>query len=206
LILMGNYLRIQMKTEQPRRLRVALDRLLQVKERLQLEQPQGGLERHPSLPESIPLSQLAVIKISDETLDQEAQQTLRALSVFPSKPNSFSEEAALAVAATTTQAIDTLLDFGLLESSGPARYTLHQTISDYAQINLTDTTAYERLVEFFIEYVEANKTDRRLIERETSNILAAVQIMFAKEMQSAFGRGARAFAYFLDILRRTRAI
>ena len=206
LILMGKYLRIQMKTEQPRRLRAALDRLLEVKERLQLEQPQGGLERHPSLPEGIPLSQLAVIKISDEALGQEAQQALRALSVFPSKPNSFSEKAALAVAATSIQTIDTLFDFGLLEISGPNRYTLHQTISDYAQINLTDTTAYERMVEYFIEYVEANKTDRRLIERETSNILAAVQIMFSQEMQSAFGRGARAFGYFLDILRRTRAI
>ena len=203
LILLGNYVRIQMKTEQLRRLRTALDRLLQVKERLQLEQPQGGLERHPSLPEDIPLSQLAVIKISDEALDQETQQVLRSLSVFPSKPNTFSEEAALAVAATNTQTIDTLHDFGLLESSGPARYTLHQTISDYAQINLSDPTAYERMVAFFIEYVQAHKADRDLLERETNNILAAVEIMLERGMNPP---GASAFAYFIRIVRRTRAI
>jgi serine/threonine protein kinase len=203
LILMGNYLRIQMKTGQPRRLQAALDRLLQVKERLQLEQPQGGLERHPSLPEGIPLSQLAVIQISDEALGKEAQQTLRALSVFPPKPNSFSEAAALAVAATNNQAIDTLLDFGLLESSGPERYTLHQTISDYAQLNLIDTTVYEQMVKFFIDYVQAHKTDRNLLERETSNILAAVEIMLEKGMNPS---GASVFAYFIRIVRRTRVI
>lgn len=107
-----------------------------------MTQPQGGIERHPGLPEGVPLSQLAVIQISDEALDKGTQQALRALSVFPSKPNSFSEEAALAVASTNDQAIDTLVDFGLLESSGEGRYTLHQTISDYAQYNLIDTTAY----------------------------------------------------------------
>ncbi len=203
LILMGNYVRIQMKTKQPRRLRTALDRLLRVKERLQLEQPQGGLERHPSLPEGIPLSQLAVIKISDEALDQETQQVLRSLSVFPSKPNTFSEEAALAVAATNPQVIDTLHDFGLLESSRPARYTLHQTISDYAQINLSDPTTYERMVAFFIEYVQAHKADRDLLERETNNILAAVEIMLERGMHPA---GASAFAHFIRIVRRTRAI
>lgn len=203
LILMGNYLRIQMKTEQLRRLRTALDRLIEVKERLRLEQPQGGLERHPSLPEGIPLSQLAVIKISDEALDQETQQVLRSLSVFPSKPNTFSEEAALAVAATHTRAIDTLQDFGLLESSGPARYTLHQTISDYAQINLSNSTAYERMVAFFIEYVQAHKANRNLLERETNNILAAVEVMLERGMNPP---GASAFAHFIRIVRRTRAI
>lgn len=203
LILMGNYLRIQMKTGQPRRLRTALDRLLEVKERLQLVQPQGGIEYHPSLPEGIPLTQLAVIEISDEALDKEAQQALRALSIFPSKPNSFSEEAALAVAATSTGAIDTLFDFGLLESSGPARYTLHQTINDYAQSKLTDAAVYERMVAFFNEYVATHKTNRLLLERETSNILAAVEIMLEKGLTPP---DAKVFAHFIRIVFRTRAM
>ncbi len=205
LTLMGNYLRVQMRNRQPRRLRAALDRLHQMKERLRLGQPQAGLERHPSLSEGVPLSQLEVIKISDEALDEEARQALRAFSVFPSKPNAFSEEAALAVAATSIKTIDTLTDFGLVESIGFGRYTLHQTISDYAKIELTDNTAYERMVEFFIDYVEVHKSDNRLLERETSNILAAVEIMFEQEMQPAFGRGASAFAHFIRILRKTRA-
>jgi molecular chaperone DnaK len=88
LTLMGKYLRVHMQTGQPRRLRAALDRLKQVHERLQLSQPQAVLERHPSLPEDVPLSLLEIIKMSDEALNEEARQALRALSVFPSKPNS----------------------------------------------------------------------------------------------------------------------
>jgi hypothetical protein len=203
LTLMGNYLRKQLRTGQPRRLHNAFNRLHKVNERLQLGQPQVGLERHPSLPEGVPLSQLEVIKISDEALDEKARQALRAFSVFPSKPNTFSEEAALAVAATSTEAIDTLPDFGLMESNGPSRYTLHQTISDYAATELTDTTVYERIVAYFIKYVETHKIDNGLLERETSNILAAVQIVFEKEMRPA---GVSAFAHFIQIMRRTRAI
>ncbi|MGH8060042.1 MAG: NB-ARC domain-containing protein, partial [Candidatus Entotheonellia bacterium] len=50
LILMGNYLRVQMHSGQPRRLRTALDRLRRTEERLRLAQPQVPLEHHPSLP------------------------------------------------------------------------------------------------------------------------------------------------------------
>ena len=202
LILIGNYLRIQMNTGQTRRLRTALNQLRLMEERLKLKQYQGGLERHTSLPEGVPLSQLAVIKISDEALDKDASYTLRALSVFPSKPNSFSEEAALSVAGTSTTTIDTLADFGLLESSGSGRYTLHQTISDYAQYELSDITVYTRMVEYFIEYVETHKIDYSLLERETSNILAAVEIFFEREIE--IGRGAKALSHFIHMLRRTR--
>src|SRR6266487_3246952 len=203
LTLMGKYLRIQMRTGQPRRLLTALERLHRVEERLQLSQPQAGLEHHPSLSDSVPLSLLEVIKISDEALDEEARQALRALTVFPSKPNTFSEEAALAVAATSTKTIDTLTDFGLLESSGPSRYTLHQAISDYTRTKLTDELVYERMVEFFIHFVENRKTDNNLLEREMSNTLAAVEIMLEREMHPA---GASVFAHLIKVLRRTRAI
>jgi hypothetical protein len=203
LTVMGNYLRLQMRTEQPRRLRSALDRFREVKERLELGQPQVGLERHPSLPEGVQLSLLTVIKISDEALDEESRQTLRALGVFPSKPNTFSEEAALAVASTSIRVIDTLIDFGLLESGGPGRYTLHQTISDYAKSQLMDMVVYERVIEFFIKYVEDHKTESSLLEREASNILAAMEVMFERDMHPT---GVSAFAHFIPIMRRTRTI
>jgi hypothetical protein len=201
LTLMGNYLRIQMRTGQSRRLRTAIDRLRKMQDRLELSQPQAGLERHPSLPEGVPLSQLAVIKISDEALNEESRQALRALSVFPSKPNTFSEEAALAVITASTHEIDTLTDFGLLESTGPSRYTLHQTISDYAATELTDATVYERMMAYFIKYVESHKADNRLLEQETGNILAALEVMLERGMNP---EGASAFAHFIRILRRRR--
>jgi hypothetical protein len=203
LTLIGNYLRVQMNTGQSRRLRSALDRLHQVEERLRLSQPQVGIERHPSLPEGVPLSLLEVIKISDEALDEETRQVLRSLAAFPSKPNTFSEQAALAVAETSIKPIDTLLDLGLLESSGEERYTLHQTISDYAKSQLTDLLVYERMVEYYINYVEHHKNDRGMLEQESSNILASVQIVFERELHP---KGLSTFAHFIQILRRSRAL
>jgi molecular chaperone DnaK len=201
LILMGKYLRKQ--AGQPRRLRDALGRLRQMEERLKLSQPQAGLERHPSLAEEVPLSLLTVIKVSDEALDAEARYALRALSVFPSKPNSFSEEAALAVAKVSTGTIDTLADSGLLENASAGRYSLHQTICDYAQCDLRDAAVYERMVEYFIEYIENHKTDYRLLEQETSNILVAVELLFEREMFSLV-KGVKAFSSFIHMLRRTK--
>ena len=83
--------------------------------------------------------------MTDQQLDEQARTALYALSVFPSKPNSFSEEAALAIANCAAPILDALFDAGLLESSVSGRYTLHQTIADYARLHLQDATAYERL-------------------------------------------------------------
>jgi DNA-binding XRE family transcriptional regulator len=132
LTLAGRYLQSQTHCDQPRRLRAGLERLHHPIERLRLTAPQGSLERHTSLPAGTPLSLQAVIEASDWLLDDAARQTLYALSAFPAKPHSFSEEAALAVSASSLEKIDELVDAGLLQTAGPGRYTLHQTIADYA--------------------------------------------------------------------------
>src|SRR5205807_1785781 len=95
----------------------------------------------------------AMIEISDEALEDDARQALRAASVFPPKPNTFSEEAVLATAATSTTALDALIDVGLVEVNRLGRYTLHQTIADYASLKYTDTTAEKRMAEYFANYV-----------------------------------------------------
>ncbi len=132
LTLAGRYLQSQTHCGQPRRLRAGLERLHHPIERLRLTAPQAPLERHTSLPAGAPLSLQAVIEASDWLLDDAARQTLYALSVFPAKPHSFAEEAALAVSATSLEKIDELVDAGLLQTAEPGRYTLHQTIADYA--------------------------------------------------------------------------
>src|SRR5207237_1406151 len=130
LTLMGNYLKIQEYTDQPRRLHAALNKLHRTKERFKLGQAQAPLESHPSLPEGIPLSLLASIRLSEEVLGKKERRMLRTLSVLPPKPSSFSEAAAQAISGVSIDALDTLTDCSLLESTSPRRYTLHQTISD----------------------------------------------------------------------------
>ncbi|MEO8971254.1 MAG: tetratricopeptide repeat protein [Ktedonobacteraceae bacterium] len=197
LTLLGNFLRAQSHSGQPRRLRAALERLRSADGRLRLTEPQTLIGNHPSLSSGTPLSLQAVIGISDQQVSEEARTTLRALSAFPPKPNTFSEEAAVAVSAMPLEALDELTDAGLVESSGPARYTLHQTIADYARTHLTDATVTERLVAYFVAYVEAHAIDYEALDFESNNILAALEAAFEQKILPDLVRGVHAFAPLL---------
>lgn len=194
LTLLGNYLRAQSHSGQPRRLRAALERLRSAEGRLQLTEPQALIGVHPSLSSGTPLSLQAVIGISDQQVSEEARTTLRALAVFPPKPNTFSEEAAAEVSAMPLEALDELTDAGLVESSGPERYTLHQTIADYARAHLTDTTVTGRMVAYFVAYVEAHTLDYKDLEFESNNILAALEMAFEQKLLPDLVRGVHVFA------------
>lgn len=198
LILMGNYLRVQAHNKQPRRLQAALDRLQRTEERLQLAEPQAPSAYHPSLPAGAWVSLPTVIGISDRELDMESRNALRALAVFPPKPNTFSEAAALAVCSITTETLDTLVDYGLLETSGPGRYTLHQAIADYAEARLADETVYERMVEYFVQYAEVHEPDYLKLEQEFRNIVASLHVAFEKGMSTLLVRGVNALYQFME--------
>ena len=176
LIIMGKYLQRESYSGQPRRLHRALERLCKAEERLRLTQLQSPLERQPSMPMDTPLSLMAVIEISDDALDKASSNALRTLSVFPPKPNTFSEEAAFIVCDAPVKALDNLSDSGLLESSEPGRYTLHQTISDYSRLKLTDEIAYKRMVDFFVNYVKTHLESYSALDLEINNILHALQL------------------------------
>ncbi|GCF11763.1 hypothetical protein KDI_53270 [Dictyobacter arantiisoli] len=199
LTLLGNYLRVQTYGGQPRRLRAALERLRHVDERLQLSEPQALIGAHPNLSTSTPLSLQAVIGMSDRQISERARTALRALAIFPPKPNTFSEEAAIRINALPVEALDELMDAGLLESSGPARYTLHQTIADYARTQLTDSQVTDRFVHYYVAYVETQVNDDGAISHEYNNILAALEIAFEQQMLPALLQGVRAFAPLLII-------
>lgn len=197
LTLLGKYLQAQSHSGQPRRLQAALTRLRSAPQRLHLSELQAPLERPPSLESGTPLSLQSAIAVSDQRLDENARNVLRALSVFPAKPNSFSEEAALAVAQASVETLDVLADAGLLESSGVGRYTLHQTIADYASAHLTETLAGERLVAYITTYIEQYATDYEALELESRNIIAGLKYAFEIGRHARFIQGVNAFAPFL---------
>jgi tetratricopeptide (TPR) repeat protein/transcriptional regulator with XRE-family HTH domain len=195
--LIGNYLRMQSYTGQARRITAALQRLSDANERLNISEPRGPVERHPSLPGDVPVSLRTVIAVTDQQLDPQTSSFLHSLSVFPSKPNSFSEEAALAVTGDTVETLDLLNDTGLLESSGSGRYTLHQTIADYARLQFTDATAYDRLISYITDFVDIHRKDYEILEIESRNILAALEAAVEREKYSELTRAACSFAPFL---------
>ena len=133
LTLMGRFLRKASHTGQPRRLQHALQQLAERDARLNLSQPDEVLARRPGWDDDTPLSLLNVIRNSEDVLSEAARLAWQALALFEPKPNSFSEEAALAVCACDAPALDELVDAGLMEVDASGRYALHQTICDYAR-------------------------------------------------------------------------
>lgn len=195
LVLMGNYLRVQTYDRNSIRLRAALHKLNQAEARLRLAEAQSPVERHPSFLPGTPLSLETVIAISEEALDEDARQAFWSLSVFPPKPNTFSMEAAQAVSNISPEVLS---DYGLLESSGSDRYTMHQSLSDYAKLKLADESAYERFVKFFVDYVETHEADFSALNLETNNILSMLQMAFDRNMSVYLARGANSFYPFLE--------
>lgn len=198
LTLMGKYLQSQTFSCQPRRLQAALKRLCSAEERLQLAMPLAPLEYSAHLSSHTSISVSRGIETSMMLLDEAARRALASLSVFPAKPRSFSEEAALAVSHAPVECLDALVDAGLLESASAGRYILHQTIVDYASAMQPDIAAYERMVAYYVSYVERHEQDFAALEQEANNILAALQIAFERGMASLLVRGSIPFSAFLE--------
>ncbi len=197
LTLMGKYLRAQAYGGQPRRVHQAVERLRHTTDRLRLTLPVAPGERPPSLRSSAHLSLESVIAVSDNLLDDAAREALRALAVFPPKPNSFAEDAALVVSMASEETLDALTDAGLLEGSGPGRYTLHRTVADYARHALTDEKPYERLVRYFIPFVEEHTNDYAALDLECRNVLRALDVAAGRGFEREVVHGAVALAPFL---------
>jgi transcriptional regulator with XRE-family HTH domain/tetratricopeptide (TPR) repeat protein len=177
LTLIGNYLRKQGYTGQQRRMQAALQRLNDARERLLISEPQAPAESHPGLAGRTTLSLQAIIAISDQMLNEQDSRALYSLSIFPSKPNSFAEEAALSVADCAGETLDRLNDAGLLESSGPGRYTLHQTIADYARMQLDKDNAHaaqEHLVVYIRDFTALHKKEYERLDQELAVIIVAL--------------------------------
>jgi tetratricopeptide (TPR) repeat protein len=215
LIIIGSFLRREGFSGQRSRLRKALDRLANADGMLQLRtsRPDGD-GTVPGEAEAIPTSLWEVIGMSYDELDAAAQRLLSSLSAFPPKPNTFSEDAACAVSATDNEAINALVDAGLLEWSAvdlgntdQDRYTVHQTIESYARALQRDETEqaqiYERMVRFYVDLVtnhDGLHRGYRSLEVESANICAALRGAHERGLASVFLGGMRALFWYLESL------
>lgn len=160
LTLMGSYLALQDLSAQSNPLQRALAVLHETQERL------GGSQLSRSdLGETMPLGLHAVIAMCDQQLSSQAHQALCALSLFPPKPESFSQEVALAVTQQPVEVLDMLCDTGLIEVRGPGRYLLHQSVADYIhslQAESKVSSAQEPLLE---DDMQVHKPNAHLPQR-----------------------------------------
>ena len=197
LTLMGRYLRAESRDGHPRRIRSALALLSVAEKRLKLELTQSPPDHFPALQPDVPLSIWAAVAVSDETLSEAGRRTLYALSRFPAKPNTFSEEAAIAIANESTRTLDELSDAGLLEAGGRDRYTLHQVIADYVRYNCRDEGVADRFVGYFNEYVECYQDRYRALDKERTNIDHALMVASEKARYDILRQSGYPFIRFL---------
>lgn len=189
LVLIGKYLHTEAYHRQPRRLQAALEHLQQTAERLCLERPLTPGDHAPGLPPGASLSLAASIEISYRALSRSTRSLLRTLSVFPAKPNTFSEEAVLAVADCSPKILDRLTGAGLLETSGPGRYALHQTIADFARVKQGKGLATSRLVAYSIAFLERHQRDYATLDLEQLNMQAAFDAAYEQQMYTSLIQG-----------------
>ncbi len=207
LMLMGGYLRRQSYAGQERRLQQALLSLRRAETRLKLKQPQSLLEQQQNFTAVEWLSLQASIRLSDGALNVAARQALRDLALFLPKPNTFSEEAALTVAAMPAIALDTLVDYGLVECLEKGRYTLHQTIVDYAHYTQAAVStpdregvspaAIKRFVGHFTHYMADHLLDPIAFDIERQNLLTALALALKNQLWEEFVHGTHALYSFL---------
>ncbi|WP_161982367.1 tetratricopeptide repeat protein [Dictyobacter alpinus] len=185
LTLIGKYLSPYDLLGQFQRLRNAFQGFHDSSARLFLEQSQSPIEYHPSIPPKYPLSLERIIAVSFEHLSPEAQRLLCALVLVPAKPNTFSLELATALMPFSPNGLYELVDAGLVETYGKGRYTLHQTISDYAQsmeqaADGEQEKAKQRLIDYALSWLGQHSEDYERIEQEYTNLLAVLELVSAQ--------------------------
>lgn len=197
LVIMGKYLQGEMRAGESGGIEEALRRLDEI---LKIDQPQTLLDRRPVLTSDVPIALKKVLQLSLDALESHVQEVLGALALFPPMPNTFSEGAALEITGASIRTLDTLVEQGLLEPSGLDRYTLDWTVAQYARANLDMELAPERLIEFFLELVDINKDDQLLLEVESRNIFAALDMARELDLAGDLIRGSNAFFPHLETL------
>jgi tetratricopeptide (TPR) repeat protein len=91
-----------------------------------------------------------------------------------------------------------LSGLSLIQPGRAGRYRLHPLLRDYARARATDPLVAQRMVEFYVSYVEIHERDYDCLELENSNLFAALDQASDQQMNEALLRGANAICHFLD--------
>lgn len=201
LTLMGKHLGRVARKAQPRRLRNALTQLQEATVRFELTAAEATGIFAPGHAAETPRSLYAAIDLTVAELPREVQYALQGLAFFPAKPNTFSEEAATQAAAISVELLDLLVDVALVESLGEERYTLHQTITDYARLMPERAPNYRRRValftDYFVTFAQAWQGQHERLAQELENIFAAFDLAVELQMEGEVIPGIVALSPFL---------
>jgi tetratricopeptide (TPR) repeat protein len=179
LVIAGQYLQQAAFAQQPRRVQQAFAQLEDALFRLTVSD--SAVLLHGADPSQRTLR--AVVDQSVQMLSPVARRALNCLCLLPAKPQTFSEEAALEIAETSYEALDELVNMGLLDVAlgDGTRYAIHQLIADYVLVSSrTDqdgqAQARRRMARYFANWVQRNTHEPNAVRAELPNLLFAVQL------------------------------
>jgi uncharacterized protein HemY len=168
----------------------------------------------------------AVIQALYERLDPTSQEALRALALFPPKPNIFSEDAAHRVVGEGLNQVRPLEARGFIEVVPGARhgesaaYSMHRAITDLLRSAATadpggHEQARERMVRYYADFVDQVVDPRSLVNgavrleqqyealaREHRNITGALRLAAAADSDTLhllYVRGVHSLYDYLEI-------
>jgi tetratricopeptide (TPR) repeat protein len=138
--------------------------------------------------------------VSYEALTEEQRRFFAALSVFGGED--FGVEAAAYVSQTpqleAEDHLRALYGLSLVQQGRAGRYRLHPLLRNYAREKHYSDEKYERMVAYFVRYVETHDRDYEALKLESDNILAALEVAYERGMGAELVRGANKFGHYLD--------
>ncbi len=149
--LAGQYLQQASFTGQPRRVTQAFERLNQSLFRMSLVDRGVALDGGDPAQRSL----AAVMGQTVDALSDDARAALAQLAVFPPKPDTVSEQM-MTDLGISQEALDMLVNFGLLEPTSNGRYALQRTIAEFAQAHLCAPPDWARMIAQLARRVETD--------------------------------------------------
>ena len=192
ILLVGTYLRGEWRGQDRARLRQAVFGVSDAHVRLRLNYAVSPLEQHPSLPPGAPLSLPGIIGISYDALEDHGKACLRALSLFPPKPNTFSEAAARETAGQPLSVLRGLVDRRLVDEVRAGRYTLHQSTWDFISRFDPAPDVNMRFLKFYLSCLENPARSTSEISTEETNLRHALALAQQADAES-FERAVLAY-------------
>ncbi len=169
LVLAGQYLQEAVYIGQARRVEQALSRLQQTLFR-------QTLQDRSVIADGVDPSERTLAAVVTQTLSvlsDAARRALPAIATLLPKPHTFSEEALLSVAGTSTDVCDELVNYGIIEVASANRYAMHQMIADYLRDHETQPCHWEAMIRHYIAVAECDAQTFCHLKADEANLLEA---------------------------------
>lgn len=141
----------------------------------------------------------ALVAMSFEKLDAPLRAMLLPLLTLPPDPNTFSEDAAIAIGAGSIEKIQKLSESGLLRNLFSTRYSVSKEVCDVLRKYEAPPESERRIAEYYARYADVFQAQTTAIQGEYDNILRGLEAARRAGMRHEFLSIVVALSRALDL-------